>query len=219
MIIPSLLTSERDKAEERIALAQEMSGWLHLDILDHTLYDFGSLSLKQMESLDFGQLDVEAHCMIDDPLMIADSTIPFARLIIHYEIPTFHHIFLTVAQKGLETWVALSPNTNVHQIDLPTDIQGIILMGVEPGQMGQEFIDDTYDRLDSLKDYYPDLPITVDGGVNEEHISKLIAHGADNMIMGSAIFETKNPLAAYHHYERLSDPVTGHLAKKMKADF
>lgn len=209
MIIPALLTHSKRIAEERIGLAQHMSGWLHLDILDHTLYLFESLKLEELAALDFGSLALEVHAMTEHPENILTYNLPVERLILHYELPNWQEAYDRFVAQGVDTWVAIDPNTDCAKLILPEDLGGIVLMGVEPGQTGQAFLSQTYDRLDLLKDLYPGLSVTVDGGVNQDTIRRLIAHGADNLVMGSAIFHQVDPVDAYRYYEHLSDPIGG----------
>jgi ribulose-phosphate 3-epimerase len=209
MIIPALLTTEPRIAQERLNVAQHMSGWVHIDLLDKTLYDFDSLSLAELEQLDFGTVQLELHAMVNDPISVLDHDLPLGRVIIHYEISTRDHTYMTLVNKGVDTWIALDPSTPIDGLTLPDDLSGLLIMGVVPGQSGQSLLEATYQRLDQLKDAYPDIPLTVDGGVNQHTIRTLIAHGADNVVMGSALFQQPNPVEAYTRYVTLSDPPHG----------
>lgn len=209
MIIPAILTTNARIAKERIALAHQMGGWLHLDILDNSLYKFESLSLEEVSSLEFGNLLLEVHCMTDDPIKIAQSSLPVERLVFHYETPKREAVYNKLSDQDLDVWYAVDPGTPIRSLELPSDIAGVVVMGVEPGQTGQEFIQATYERIEELKEYHPDIPVTVDGGVSKENIRLLIAHGVDNLVIGSAIFQQHEPVKAYHEYVKLSDPIGG----------
>ncbi len=209
MIIPAILTTNPRIAQERITQAQQMGSMVHIDVLDNTLYKFNSLSAEELGSLDFAGLEVEVHAMIDDPAKIIDSMMPIARVIVHYELPRHENHYTDLVNNGMDIWLAISPETDLNEVDLPNDISGIVLMGVTPGQSGQELDSDVYNRLDILKDRYSDIPITVDGGVKEENLRELIAHGADNVVMGSGLFEQPDPVATYHRLAKLADPLGG----------
>ncbi len=68
-------------------------------------------------------------------------------------------------------------------------------MSVTPGQQGQQFIPAAIERVKEIKTKYPQLTVAVDGGVNAEQIPWLIAAGADNLNIGSAIFAEPDPRA------------------------
>src|SRR5687768_10136698 len=105
MIMPALLTTNERIAIERIAQAQQMSGWLHIDILDNTLYQFESLSLAELQKLDFNMLLLEFHCMTTNPLEILDYDIPCERIILHYETPGWEDLYHQIVSKGVDTWL------------------------------------------------------------------------------------------------------------------
>lgn len=209
MIIPAILTTNPRIAQERINLAKQMGPMVHLDLLDNTVYKFTSLSLIDLETLDFGDLEAEIHAMTDDPSKSADSMLPTTRVIVHYELPRREQHYSSLVNNGNDIWLAISPETDLNEVDLPNDVSGIVLMGVTPGQSGQELDSAIYDRLDIIKDRYPDIPVTVDGGVKEDNLRQLIAHGADNVVMGSGLFEQNDPVALYHRLTQLADPVGG----------
>jgi ribulose-phosphate 3-epimerase len=209
MILPALLTANERIAQERIAFAQHMSGWLHVDILDNTLYKFESLRLADLEKLSFGELSLEVHCMTDDPIAIVESSLSVDRVIIHVELPNWSDAYDVLVSRAVNTWLAISPSTNIADLDLPDDLSGLVVMGVIPGQSGQTFLPETFERIHQLKDYRPDIPVTVDGGVTGENIRELLASGADNVVMGNAIFNQPDPVAAYERYVAKMDPLGG----------
>lgn len=209
MIIPALITDNKRIAEERIRLAREMNGLLHIDVLDHTLYPYTSLSINDLESLDFADLLLEFHAMTTNPLTLADTELALDRLIMHVEVPRWQEIYADLVGRGVNVWLAIGPETDIATLDLPDDINGVLLMGVIPGQGGQAFLEETYDRLDHLLDAHPDLPITIDGGINQENVRTLLAYGVENFVAGSALFSEKDPLFAYKKLERLADPLMG----------
>jgi ribulose-phosphate 3-epimerase len=209
MISPALITDNKRIAEERIRLARDMDGWLHVDVLDKSIYPYSSLSITEMESLDYGDLQLEFHAMTNTPLDLADSELPIDRLIMHVEIPRWEEFYADLIHRDVNVWLAIAPETDIASLDLPEDVNGILLMGVIPGLGGQSFLEVTYDRLDYLLESYPALPITIDGGVNEENIQTLLAYGVENFVAGSALFSQKDPVFTYKKLNRLADPLSG----------
>ncbi len=209
MIIPALLTTNPTVAAERIERVKHMGGWLHIDILDNSLYKFSSLAIEELSKLNFGRLKLEFHCMSDDPLAILDSGLSVDRLCLHLELPDWQDAYDTLINRGINTWLAIDPSSDLTDLVLPEDVTGVLLMGVVPGVSGQALLPDTFERLDRLKDTYPDIPVTVDGGVAGDNLRQLLACGADSLVMGSAIFGAADPAAAYRRFEALSDPIGG----------
>lgn len=209
VIIPSILTLNRRTAARRIELAKQMGGWIHIDFLDHSLYLFESLAAKDLSDVDLGDSAVEAHAMTNSPKTLLDFGLPIERIVIHVEMNNWQKVYTNLAAGSIEPWLAIAPATKIKTLDLPRDLGGIVVMGVEPGQTGQPFLPATAEKIAQLKDRYPDLTVSVDGGVGAANIRLLVAHGADNLILGSAIFDQTDPVAAYHRYERLADPLGG----------
>ncbi len=209
MIIPAILTLNKRIAKERIDLAKQMSGWIHLDFLDHTLYLFESLQPEDYADIDFGDLQIEAHCMTDAPQKLLKSDLPIERLIVHYELNDWKTVYNACIEADRDCFLAIAPETKIEDLDLPTDLAGVVIMGVEPGQTGQPFIEATYERVEQFKDRYPDIAVTVDGGVGTDTLRLLVAHGADHLVMGSAIWHHTNPVAAYEKFVKLADPLGG----------
>lgn len=209
MIIPSLLTDNLRIAEERVALAKKMSGWLHIDVLDNSLYKFTSLRPEELQQLDFGDLFLSWHCMTNNPMAIVETDLDIDRLAIHYEMPHCQEQYKELVRHGVNVWIAIDPTTKIDSLNLPPDLNGIMVMGVTPGQSGQSFLPETYDRIHAIREIYPDIALTVDGGVDADNIRELLAVGADNLVMGDAIWGRSDPLYAYQKYQHLSDPIGG----------
>ncbi len=209
MIIPALLTTNERIAAERVDLAKRMSGWLHIDVLDNSLYKYQSLAVEDLKKLDFGNLSLEYHCMTNSPQVVVESGVPYQRIIVHVETPDWEKWYADLSNQGIDTWLAISPETALDSVALPNDLAGVVVMGVTPGQSGQALDSNVYNRIEHIKDLHPDLPITIDGGVKEDNLRDFIALGVDNLVMGSALFETKDPLAVYERLNHISDPIYG----------
>jgi ribulose-phosphate 3-epimerase len=207
MIIPALLTTQSRIAEERIRLAQSMSGWLHIDFLDQTLYPFTSLAPEAFADFDFGNVLIEAHAMTTTPTQLLEYNLPIERILLHYELPNWRKGYDAILAAEREAWLVIDATTDMNNLDLPPDLMGVVIMGVLAGQSGQPFRPQTYERVERFKDRYPDIAVTVDGGVSLDTTRLLIAHGADNLVAGSAIFGQVNPVAAYDQLVMLADPL------------
>lgn len=205
MVIPALLTNDIKVAESRIELAQRMSGWIHLDVLDGSLYPSESLRLSQLAGLSWGGLQLEVHCMTDDPMAIVESGLPIDRIILHYDLPNWQSFYEPLIEGGHNVWLALAPDADIEALHLPIDLSGVVFMGVIPGKTGQHLRSDTFDRLDAFRELYPEMPLSIDGGVTSETIRSFLAYGSDSFIAGSAIFNAPDPLEAYNELEIMSD--------------
>lgn len=98
----------------------------------------------------------------------------------------------------MKAGVALNPHTPVSVVEeVIQDIDLLLIMSVNPGFGGQKFIENTYAKIERAKNLIiqknASTLIEIDGGVNVENASKLIACGADALVAGSAVFANENP--------------------------
>lgn len=99
----------------------------------------------------------------------------------------------------MKAGVVINPHNNVELLEgiLP-EVNHALLMSVNPGFGGQQFIASTYTRLQKLdemrKALNPALLIEVDGGVDDQNAAKLLKAGANILVAGSAVFNAANPL-------------------------
>jgi ribulose-phosphate 3-epimerase len=145
--------------------------------------------------------DIELHLMVLNPMPIIELSkfyIPtLKRVIIHAEIDKqLDPIIAYIKNLGLEVGLALNPETKLKTIkNLANQINSILIMGVHPGASNQQFLGRKIIRkIKKAKKTYPFLSIEVDGGINEANSLKIIKAGADKLCVGSAIWQSKDPI-------------------------
>jgi ribulose-phosphate 3-epimerase len=98
----------------------------------------------------------------------------------------------------MKAGVALNPHTSIDLLkDTISDIDRVVLMSVNPGFGGQKFIENTYEKVRSLKALITKKGaktlIEIDGGVTDANAAKLVAAGADVLVAGSFVFRSSDP--------------------------
>ncbi len=98
----------------------------------------------------------------------------------------------------MQAGVALNPHTNIALLeDVINDIDLVCLMSVNPGFGGQSFIENTYNKVEALKEMIDDhgasTKIEIDGGVTNKNAKQLAEAGADVLVAGSYVFKSENP--------------------------
>jgi ribulose-phosphate 3-epimerase len=166
-------------------------------------------------------LDFEIDLMIRNPEEVVFDWVMVGakRLVLHIEsapniletIEKLRAEYGTAKEEtfGLEIGVALdirTPNEELFEILDLIDEDGdcivdfIQFMGIDNvGFQGQEFDDRVLEKISDLRGLYPDIPISVDGGVNFDNASDIISAGATRLISGSAIFESGDIAEAIHN--------------------
>ena len=204
LISPSVLAADfLNLAKDLEMINQSEADWFHLDIMDGVFVPNISYGMPIMEVIqEKAQKPLDVHLMIVEPERYFEEFKKLGAdyLTIHIEASTHLHRSVQVIKSlGMKAGVALNPHTPVHMLqDIIRDIDLVLIMSVNPGFGGQKFIENTYSKIQRVKDLVlqqnSSALIEVDGGVNVENAGKLVGCGADILVAGSAVFSHENPL-------------------------
>ncbi len=203
IIAPSILSADFGNLQHDIEMInQSEADWFHVDVMDGVFVpniSFGFPVMAAVKKHAAKPLDV--HLMIVEPdkyvQEFADAGAD--RITVHYEACThLHRTIQLIKTAGCKAGVALNPHTPVTLLqDIIEDLDLVLIMSVNPGFGGQQFIHNTYKKIQDLKCLIEgrneDLVIEVDGGVSLQNINKLVSAGATAFVAGNAIFATENP--------------------------
>ncbi len=202
IIAPSILSADFSVLGEEIA-AVEAAGadWIHIDVMDGhfvpniTMGPGVVKSLRKMTVLPF-----DVHLMIESPEQYIQ---PFAeagsdRITVHME--ALIHLHQTVSQikeLGLKAGVSLNPATPLSFVEsILTDIDLLLIMTVNPGFGGQQFIKTMLPKIRQARElidrFAPAVLLEVDGGVTLTNLPAILKAGADVLVAGASIFGSGN---------------------------
>jgi ribulose-phosphate 3-epimerase len=197
-IIPSILSADFTNLGKEIKKVERAGcSRLHLDVMDGYFVpniSIGPVVIKAVRK--YTDLYLQTHLMIDNPeRYVAD----FKRagsdcIIIHQEAcRNFRKAVEMIKGLKVKAGIALRPNTPPDTIkDIIDEMDMVLIMTVEPGFGGQTFIKGSEKKVAAIKTILSqkglDIPIGVDGGINNNTIPLVVKAGATQLIAGSAVF-------------------------------
>ena len=202
-IAPSLLSADFSCLEKEIKqLGTAANTLLHLDVMDgHFVPNitFGPFVVKAIKGVTAIPLDV--HLMIENPGDYIDAFCEAGAdyLSVHVESdPHIHRVLQKIKNHGVKAGIALNPHTPVSAVEEILEmVDFVLIMSVNPGFGGQQFIPNTLDKLRRLqqllaKRNLSHIEVEVDGGVKLQNIKKISEAGCDIFVSGSGVFKAKD---------------------------
>ena len=170
--------------------------YIHIDVMDKTFVDNVAYSMEEIREInEISNKKLDVHLMVSDPFKYIDNLrdMNIEYITFHVEIDKdINKLIDIVHGMGYKCGLAINPNTNIDALEpYISNIDLILVMSVMPGYGGQLFINSIYNKLESLRNKYKNITISVDGGINQDNIYKLRSL-VDMLVIGSYLStETK----------------------------
>ena len=216
IVAPSILAADFSRLGEEIERVEAAGAdWIHCDIMDGHFVDnisFGPEIVRVLRGLTSLPLDV--HLMIEHP----DHYVPrFVKagansITVHVEPEAKHDIestLLQIRETGCRAGLTLNPETPFDLIEPFLDkIDLLLIMTVHPGFGGQSFRADQMHKVKRARSLIRKLDIEVDGGINADTARLSIENGANVLVAGTSIFQSKDYANAIRQLRSESTPST-----------
>lgn len=182
------------------------TNYFHIDVMDGEFVENNTIELMQEYVGQIKQISntpLDIHLMVKDVKTFVNSYIPYEPNTITFHLEACENeeqakeIIRYIHDNHIKVGMAIKPNTSVEEIYkyLPY-INSVLVMTVEPGKGGQKLIPETIDKVKKIKEYIEsnniDIDIEIDGGVNLENVEKLKEAGANIIVVGTAIINSKD---------------------------
>lgn len=211
-IYPSLIAADQLNLKDAVLLLQDQCQGFHCDIMDNHFVPnltWGPPTIRALNTLTRKTLWV--HLMVDDPYAMLDALelAPGSTVSFHLESIDDHGLVIDrIREKKWRPSLAISPKTQPESTFafLPS-LDQVLVMSVEPGAGGQTFIPESLSKIEKLvarrAELGLDFTIGVDGGITAHNIAAICQTGGQDLVVGTAIFGTKDPVSALEKlYER-----------------
>jgi len=207
-VAPSLLAADFLNLQRDIELVNTSEAdFLHLDIMDGQFVpniSFGLPIVSAVKKQARKPLDV--HLMIIKPEQYLERFRDAGAdlLTVHLETcPHLHRTIQEIKELGMKAGVALNPHTPVSLLEeIIPYINHVLIMSVNPGFGGQQFIESSYEKIRKMKTLIgmtgSQVLIEVDGGVEVHNAARLIKAGANILVTGTSVFHSGDPRQTIH---------------------
>lgn len=193
-IIPAILVKTEREFRERLAAVEALVPWVQLDIVDGIFAPNRTWGDPAIVASLATPIRFEIDLMVEDDEAAVRSWLgarQVGRIFFHEESSgaKARALIELIRATGKEVGMSLNPKTSHEKLyPFAGELDGVLFLGVEPGFGGQTFIPSVREKVRLFHERFPNVPITVDGGVNPENAAAIVAAGATRLAAGSFIF-------------------------------
>lgn len=199
VLAPSILAADFGCLREEITAVTEAGAeYIHLDVMDGAFVPSISMGMPVIQSVrKTTDKFLDVHLMIEEPGRYIEDFVSCGADGITVHVEACKHLDRTIMQireAGLRAGVALNPATPLNSLECILDkIDMILLMSVNPGFGGQQYIESTTGKIKNLREQLSaagnPADIQVDGGISAENARMVLEAGANILVAGSAVFK------------------------------
>jgi len=206
ILAPSILAADLGRLAEEVQAAERGgAAVVHVDVMDgHFVPNltFGPAIVKAVRAIT--SLPIDAHLMVQNAPDHVDAFVDAGASWISVHVEAVPHLQRTVAyvkERGLKAGVAVNPATPLVSLEeiLP-EVDYVLLMTVNPGFTGQQFLPSVVDKVRRLHRIVQErglaVKIEVDGGIDDGNIRTIVEAGAEIVVAGATVFFGGAPEAA-----------------------
>jgi ribulose-phosphate 3-epimerase len=215
-IAPSVLSADFGRLADEVAVIDD-ADWVHVDVMDNHFVPNLTLGLPVVQSLlKHTSMPIDCHLMIEDPDRWAPGYAEAGARNVTFHAEAAHapiRLARTIRAAGARAGLGLKPATPVEPYaDLLPEIDMVLVMTVEPGFGGQQFLDVVLPKLRRARELVRDgehsVWLQVDGGVDENTIERCADAGADVFVAGSAVYNADDPGAVVRRLRDAAERVS-----------
>ncbi len=199
IVSPSILAADFANLEHEIKLVEEAGAdWLHIDVMDGHFVPNLTIGMPVVKSIKkIASIPLDVHLMVQNPEKFIEAFKNAGADIITFHFEAAQDVRGVINQikaLGLKVGLSIKPATEAKEIfEFLPELDSVLIMTVEPGFAGQEFMHDCAKKITEIKQNAPEgLIIQVDGGINNVTGHVCIAMGANALVAGNYIYSHRD---------------------------
>lgn len=205
-IIPAILTSDPIDLRKKLEILKGHTNWVQIDIMDGKFVPNSSASIFELgEAYEY--FNLELHLMVENPEQYFQDCDEAGakRVFFHYEATlNVQEALAKAKERQFHVGLAVNPATEIKIVSsYLREVDSILLLSVNPGFQGQEFIPSVIEKVKEIRERSPEILIGIDGGINESNIKQVFSTKIDYAAVGSGIWNTENPLETLKKLEEM----------------
>lgn len=195
-IIPAILTNDIEDLRGKLEKIEGLTEWVQIDIMDGNFVDNTSCEVKDLPQDLIKSFNLEIHLMVQEPVQYFQECedAEAKKVFFHAEaVENINNVLRKAAKFSFETGLALNPDTPLNRVkNYLNEINSVLLLGVNPGFQGQQFIPEILEKVKDLKKINPNFKVEVDGGINISNIKEISQANPDYLVIGSGLWSSEN---------------------------
>lgn len=221
-IAPSILSADFARLGDAIAAAERGGAdQIHIDVMDGHFVPNITIGPSVVRAIKrVARVPLDVHLMITEPdrYVEAFTEAGAAKLSVHVEVlPHLDRTISFIKSLGIEAGVVINPSTPVSALgEIAAELDFALVMSVNPGFGGQAFIPRSESKVRAVRALLDragnPAPIEIDGGIDRTNAARVVAAGAEILVAGNAIFNSRDVAAATR--ELRAAALAGHFAEK-----
>ena len=215
LILPSILAADFARLADEIHRVERGGAtMIHIDIMDGHFVPNLTMGPPLVSSIrKVTQAKFDVHLMIEDAdRYVADFIEAGANHVSVHQEACAHldRTLRLIRSHGAGPGVVLNPATPIHTLEDVLDlVDHVLIMSVNPGFGGQEFIPRSLDKIRRLRRWREErrlnFAIEIDGGVSRDNVAEIVKAGCDWLVAGSSVFHSANPAAAVKEMQHIAE--------------
>ena len=205
MKISTSILNSNNRIDSVVKLNRTNTSYIHIDVMDGKFVNDTQFNTKEINAINIvSKYKLDIHLMVENPIDYIKelSNMNIEYITFHIEVNNnINKIIESIQNLNYKVGLAIKPNTDINKLKPYLDkINLILVMSVEPGKGGQQFIENTPNKIKEIKELIKDknIKLEVDGGINEETIESI--KDTDIAVVGSYIINSDN---YYRQIEKL----------------